>query len=525
MKEDTVDLKTESAEDEVEKVVEKVVETVEEKTSIGELEKLQATEKILFAIDRQIITEGLRLVMILPAVIILFLFSSWAYAGPSPSWWLVNIEPTLGLDFSTAMAALALVVIIGFIISLMVHRQRSLLTRDIFFMHVEQSKLSNRPVTSLHGYDSLKRRINGLMNRHSLTVYLGIGALIITFAVIFFGTESQLGKKGILSATSLIIIAVGQHLFTRRNKFHMVERSGMLSAYDPPMHPSTLNMVFNEIMRTHMDPLLRSDYEDFLIEMSHHLSKDISWELAVERFLIIMYRRRRGDLDRENMMLELSEVLQDSGVAFVINHEIFSEDMWEVLFEITSKKCPSFYRMVDRLEQDIAVGKKPPSDNLLFDVDLENVITDRANLFCYFHNLSEKPRDIVLRVQSPDFRPNDLAIRYHLKPGDSAGFPNGPLPVSTRGDEDQIGAISNLLLNGTVAWQTLLPEHNGEATVSIRLEDPSGDLVEGRQINVRVRSEFRSLVRETSSLVCTILGSLGISMAIILQILELFNIV
>jgi hypothetical protein len=272
-----------------------------------------------------------------------------------------------------------------------------------------------------------------------------------------------------------------------------------------------------------MDPLLRSDYEDFLIDMTKHLAKDISWELAVERFLIVMYRRRRGDLDRETMMLELSEVLQDSGVVFVINHGIFSEDMWEVLFEITSSRCPSFYRMVDRMEQDIAAGRRPPSDDLLFDVDLENVVTDRANLFCFFHNISDKPRDIVLRVQSPDFRPNDLAIRYHLKPGGAAGFPNGPLPISTRGDEDQIGAISSLLLNGTVAWQTLLPEHNGEATVSIRLEDPSGDLVEGRQINVRVRSEFRALVRETSSLVCTILGSLGIGVAILLQILELFN--
>ena len=493
--------------------------------SMGELEKLQAAEKILFAIDRQIITDGIRLVLILPAVIILFLFASWAYVGPSPSWWLVNIEPALDFDFSTMMAALALVIIIGFVLSLMLHRHRSLLTRDIFFTHVERAKLSNRPVTSLHGYDSLKRRINGLMNRHSLIVYLSIGAFVVTLAVIIVGTSSSLGKKGILSATSLISLAVGQHLFTRRNRFHMVERSGMLSAYEPPMHPSTLNMVFHEIMRTHMDPLLRSDYEDFLIEMGEHLAKGIAWELAVERFLIIMYRRRRGDLDRETMMLELGEIFRDSGVSYVINHEIFTEDMWEVLFEITSKRCPSFYRMVDRMEQDIAVGKKPPSDNLLFDVDLENVVTERANLFCFFHNLSDEPRDIVLRVQSPDFRPHNLAIKYHLKPGGSGGYPNGPLPISARGDEDQIGAISTLLLDGTVAWQTLLPEHNGEATVSVRLENPSGDLVEGRQINVRVRSEFRSLVRDTSSLVCTILGLLGISVAIFLQIIELFNVV
>ena len=83
MVEDTVDEESEA------------VETLEKKPvePVDELEKLQAAEKILFAIDRQIITEGIRLVMILPAVVILFLFSSWAYVGPSPSWWLGNIEP------------------------------------------------------------------------------------------------------------------------------------------------------------------------------------------------------------------------------------------------------------------------------------------------------------------------------------------------------------------------------------------------------------------------------------------------
>lgn len=157
--------------------------------------------------------------------------------------------------------------------------------------------------------------------------------------------------------------------------------------------------------------------------------------------------------------------------------------------------------------------------DLLFDVDLENVVSERANLFCYLHNLSDEERQVVLRVHSPDFRPHDLSLRYNLKPGQNSWWPEESVPLSEEGDDDQLGRMTGLMQDGTLAWQTLLPDKTGEASVSIRLENVDGDLLVGRQINVRVRPEFVNWFRNTSSLTSYLLGGLGLATSILFQIL------
>ena len=159
-------------------------------------------------------------------------------------------------------------------------------------------------------------------------------------------------------------------------------------------------------------------------------------------------------------------------------------------------------------------------DGLLFDVDLENIVTDKANLFCYFHNLSNDERQVVLRVHSPDFRPHDLSLRYDLHPGEELLWSEETVPMSSEGDDDVIGRMSGLLRDGTIAWQTLLPEGTGEASVSIRLENTSGDLLVGRQINVRVRPEFVNWLRNTSSLTSYLIGGIGLASSILFQLMS-----
>ena len=162
-------------------------------------------------------------------------------------------------------------------------------------------------------------------------------------------------------------------------------------------------------------------------------------------------------------------------------------------------------------------------DGLLFDVDLENVVTEKASLFCYIHNLSKEERQIVFRVHSPDFRPHDLALKYNLKPGEKSWWSNEVVPLSTEGDEDRIGRMSGLLRDGTIAWQTLLPEKTGDASVSVRLENTNGDLLVGRQINVSVRPEFFNWLRNTSSLTSYLVGGIGLAGSIIFQLMAILS--
>ena len=268
-----------------------------------------------------------------------------------------------------------------------------------------------------------------------------------------------------------------------------------------------------------MDPLLRSKFDNFLNEFESNIKKGVDREFGWEKFLMLMHRRFKGGIDRNTTSLELSEILTVKGVKLILEHEVFNEELWDSLFASSIRNNPAFYRLIERLEQDLAIGRKVDFDGLLFDVDLENVVTEKANLFCYIHNLSKEPRQVVLRVHSPDFRPHDLALRYNLEPSEKAWWSDEVVPVSSEGDEDIIGRMSGLLRDGTITWQTLLPERTGEASVSIRLENTNGDLLVGRQINVRVQPEFVIWLRNTSSLTSYLLGGFGLFASIIFQLM------
>ena len=91
-----------------------------------------------------------------------------------------------------------------------------------------------------------------------------------------------------------------------------------------------------------------------------------------------------------------------------------------------------------------------------------------------------------------------------------------------RGNDDILAVMSGLLRDGTVAWQTMLPERYGEATVSVRLEEVSGELLIGSQMNVRIRSEFKERIRSSSSLILSLVGGIGILAA---SAIAIFNFV
>ena len=140
------------------------------------------------------------------------------------------------------------------------------------------------------------------------------------------------------------------------------------------------------------------------------------------------------------------------------------------------------------------------------------------------HNLSDKDRQIVLRVNSPDFRPQELLLRYNLKAGQKSYWPKEAIPDFDKGDEDRLGRMSTLLQEGTLSWQTLLPEGSGDASVAIRLENIEGDLLVGRQINVNVRPEFVKWFRNTSSITSYVSGAIGLTVAVIFQLLSIINV-
>ena len=480
------------------------------------------SESIVHAIDRQIISSGLRLIMFLPAFSAFTFFSSWAFSQSSPTFWLENIEPNLGMGFSTFMASLSFVVVLGYILAVGIHRYRVSISLMTFHQRVEQSNDQHRSVQSLQGYDGLLYQLQTSMSHHTKSLGFALLSAVMLVAVLWYGTGTIYGNLFLLASASLLVLSVGQHLPTRSTPFNMVEQTGLLPAYIPPVHPSTLNMVFNDLIKTHMDPLLRSQYDEYTKTLETGFKRGIDRHFAHEKFLMTLYRHATG-LDRKTLESEMGEILTKKGMEFVFSHEVFTLESWLVLLGLISQRCPAFFRMVDRLKQDLEGGRSPAMSDLIFEVDMENVVTNKANLFTLFHNLSNKTRTVVFRVQTPNFEPKDLALTYRLEPGEHYWWSNEALPLAAEGNEDVLGKMSGLLKDSTVSWQTLIPTTKGDATVSVRLEETNGELLLGRQINVRVRSEFRHWLRTTGSYVAYLFGGFGVFVSMMLVLFEVFG--
>ena len=498
---------------------------VVESTSGNESESspgFRLSEQVLHAIDRQIISSGLRLIILIPCVSILVYFMAWAFEGASPQWWVDSIQPTVNLSFSLTNALFCAVLLTGYIFSIGFHRFRVRMSLLTFRNRVDYSKNQHRSVESLHGFDGLEYYLQKSMSGHTWTLMYALLALLFLVASILIDVGNEYGNLALLASFSFTLLSIGQHLTTRNSSFNMVEKTGLLMAYDPPVHPSTLQMVFNDLLRTHMDPLLRASYDEYIKEVESGFLKKIDRMYAREKFLITIYRHANG-LDRKTMREELGEVFTKDGLDFVLDNESFSLEVWLALFQKVNQSCPAFFRMIDRLKQDLESGRSSAFPDLIFEVDMENVVTSRANLFTMMHNLSDQPRTIVYRIQTPNFEPRDIALKYLLAPGEKFWWSDTPLPLAAEGDDDVLGIMSGLLKDGTVGWQTLLPKSKGDATVSIRLEEEDGELILGRQINVRVRTEFRQWLRQSSSIFTFIVGGAGVLSSIIMSLYYLFG--
>jgi len=127
-------------------------------------------------------------------------------------------------------------------------------------------------------------------------------------------------------------------------------------------------------------------------------------------------------------------------------------------------------------------------DDIWLDVDMENLIVGQANLFTFVLNEGDEPRDVVLKVQTPDFRPHECVYRLRIEP--------------FSGDSDHIAAdisssLPRIISATSIVWQSLLPSTMGEATVTVRLEDGAGNLISGRVLTVQVRSDLLTRIRMT----------------------------
>ena len=163
----------------------------------------------------------------------------------------------------------------------------------------------------------------------------------------------------------------------------------------------------------------------------------------------------------------------------LFGHKELGEATWVRLLSHSANSCAPFFRLYDRLKRQ-QVGNT--FGDTWFDVDIENLARGRTNLMAIILNRGKDPIDLVLRVQTPDFRPKEGIYRLTI-------------PPCVTSSKDSVELQIESLRESTIIWQSLIPSVFGEATVSIRLEDTNGSLVNGRVLNVQSRADLTTRFR------------------------------
>ena len=457
---------------------------VEESTSDDRIEKLRSREEILLRIDRMLISSGSRLVLILPLIVIVLYGLAQAFADNDPEWWTNHLESVVWeSNISTAIYGLSLLLLVADTAMLLLLFWLMSTTRTIFSL--ESSELTRLGLTfkSSHGYAEMRATIDGAIRQLGITTTLISLAAIILGVAIWLPGDNTVTPFLFALSTGALLSGHGVHMVSERSRFNTSEPWGMLQAFSPPIHPALLNRPFTDVIRAHVDPLLAVRMSEYISSIEPSIREGSNRRDLQETLLHLLYLRRSSLIDENQFRSAFEPMLDSSTIERLFNHPELGEETWDRLLSRARSECAPFFRIHDRLRMS-RLGSSNSSD-IWLDVDMENLVVGQANLFAFVLNQGDTAQDLVLRVQTPDFRPQECVYRLNAE----------PINPDQEVSEELYSKLPSLISSTNIIWQSLLPSAMGEATVTLRLEDETGNLISGRVLTVQIRPDLLTRVR------------------------------
>jgi hypothetical protein len=451
------------------------------------IQRLKSQEELLLRADRLLISDGARLVLFLPLMAIVLYGLAQTFTASNPQWWTDHIEATVeGLEMSTGIYGMALLMLVADTALLLILLRLMVLTRTIFRLEAKELTTIGLTFNSAHGYAEMRATIDGAIRQLGITILLMAMAVALLAASLWLPDDVVATPILVAFSTGALLSGHGVHMVSDRPRFNTSEPWGMLEAFSPPIHPALLSRPFTDVIRAHIDPLLAVRISQYLGSLDSKIHQNSSRRELQETLLHLLYLRRSSLIDEEQFRAALEPMVDASTLEGLFSHPELGEETWDRLLSRARAECPPFFRLHDRIRMRRIGGRT--DDGIWLDVDMENLIVGQANLFAFVLNEGENPMDVVLKVQTPDFRPHECVYRLKID------------PFSV--DSESLSAdISSSLLSTisatSIVWQSLLPSSMGEATVTVRLEDDAGNMISGRVLTVQVRSDLLTRIKMT----------------------------
>jgi len=475
-------------------------------------------EKRWKGIDEKFLSTGLRLLHLLPVLSILLIALTRTFRDRSPEWWSEFVHEDFG--FSIVIGILSIVVLLTYLVALLITIRRIKSTLNGVRIETDLREVDGQDFRAVHGHASLIATITSVHRQHIATAFLVFLSIVFLLSSVLssnFITGDDNWQVTLMTiGTACLLIGYGVHLISLMPNFNSVNPYGLLGIYSPPVHPALLDYPFRDVIGTHIDPLLSARLSDFIHSLSENIVEGNSSMDMQERILHLLYLEQYCGLKRNDVNHALSSILSDDGVLKMRgNEEEPWDETWRELIDNARNRVKPYFRLHDRIlhnAMDISDGKRPPG-GLWFDIDIENLIEGEAHLFTFIHNGTMNEKELVVRIQTPDFSPTETHYSLHLPPGsiEKMTYPENPTEVKSY--------MGDLFQESRFIWQTLLPRQTGEATVTVRLEDKSGNLLSGKVATVQIQYDMLRRLRWWAGLISICTGGAAILWLLILPIL------
>ena len=304
------------------------VSSVEESTMDDRIEMLRSREEMLLRIDRMLISNGSRLVLFLPLIVIVLYGLAQAFSDNDPEWWTNHLESVAwGSNISTAIYGLSLLLLVADTAMLLLLFWLISTTKSIFSL--ESSELTRLGLTfkSSHGYAEMRATIDGAIRQLGITTTLISLAAIMLGLVIWLPEDNTVTPFLFALSTGALLSGHGVHMVSERSRFNTSEPWGMLQAFSPPIHPALLNRPFTDVIRAHVDPLLAVRMSEYLSSIEPSIREGSTRRDLQETLLHLLYLRRSSLIDENQFRSAFEPMLDSSTIERLFNHPELGEEL------------------------------------------------------------------------------------------------------------------------------------------------------------------------------------------------------
>ena len=443
-----------------------------------------------------------------------------------------QIEPSfLAFDISgKSISILLSFILLGQMIWQVVLAQRAKglrLTKANFELQGLIHKRNGRPFHSLEGYVEVNDFLEGEYLQSTLHRFMGFIA-ICNYLITLIGAMiwqmpygySDLLSTNIDAAPALLALSAGLGtgmtmalwgavMIDKTVDFDSSKPTGLMHAYTPSGHPSSLQLAFTEILSSIMEPSIYSNFELYKEFLKTKLKSERNSIESFEKILFLIYLDNQNVLQREEIINEISEDFED--VDEILSHEIFDYNSLKEIVKRAQILLPGFFRIIDRLQYKLSNNvAQIKSQEIIYDFEIERVIEfEKANLFIFIADNGDVETEYKIKINAPKMLPETYEKNIEFSAEQYVEYPpNNKLEVLSKDNQDIVGLVGKILGKGKLLWVSLQPTVKGSTYVCVNICDDGDHLIAGKTMKIECRKNYATAIKSQTGKASVLAGAM-----------------